>query len=303
MYLWMYTSELKNGMPSMGRTMGQGQSSGLMPSASTSDAEDQELLRTDIPEEDGHLQPEEARDLFRAGRMENAAQVVDALKGELGVDFATVRREMTERALHNQQPGRYWVLLTLPEAEALRAAMHAAAFAGAALGKGSKTGAESAACVGLRVLCPGVSHSSELDASAGYLPAPARLQAATDCCLRFFDSQMGFSEPEQEVLIEALHASALAERAAFFEGVRSCRRRSRQPWRASAVRPVLTITDHYALLARRGLVHRVARTMRARGLGAADLFRALDRQATGCLPRATLASGLQRLGLSLSESQ
>lgn len=63
------------------------------------------------------------------------------------------------------------------------------------------------------------------------------------------------------------------------------------------------LQDSHQLLWVRALVHSVRRAMHLRGLLAADIFRAFDSQAAGCLSRHDLAAGLQRLGLQLADDQ
>ena len=60
---------------------------------------------------------------------------------------------------------------------------------------------------------------------------------------------------------------------------------------------------HCQLLCARALIHSIRRAMHLRGLLAADIFRAFDAQARGCLTQPDLAAGLQRLGLQLSAAQ
>jgi hypothetical protein len=120
--------------------------------------------------------------------------------------------------------------------------------------------------------------SAVLDCMNGYSPAPAFQQNESDQCLRFFDSQHNYTETEQDTLIQALAQSPVPERVIFFEGVLACRRRVRTKWMHTALRRVLHTADHYHLLTMRALVFRIRRAMHARGLLAADAFRAFDHQ-------------------------
>ena len=73
----------------------------------------------------------------------------------------------------------------------VRAAMHTAELSGVPLLAGADT------TLALRVLLPGHMGSAPLDTLERYAPAPAFQQGESDQCLRYFDSQHAYTEPEQ----------------------------------------------------------------------------------------------------------
>jgi len=151
-------------------------------------------------------------------------------------------------ALNPTHAGRYQVVLSLAEAEAVRAAMHVALLNGTSLL--SATGGGEAATEGgggggggpslsLHMLHPsshqqGVApldvHRGRSGAASSTSPPPALPSGElrmSEQALRFFDSQVAYDEGEQDLLLRALGRTSLADRVAFFEGVRACRRRLR----------------------------------------------------------------------------
>ena len=128
--------------------------------------------------------------------------------------------------LYALQDGRYYVALSLAEAESLRAAVHAAR-RDVEDGAGDGTivpfsGAE----LGLRLAAPG-GGGALLEATGGYRPAELFQAATATQCFRFVDSQMDFEDHEASLLLRALQSSPREHRADFFERVRAVRRRAR----------------------------------------------------------------------------
>ena len=116
------------------------------------------------------------------------------------------------------QHGRYWAVLSLQEAEALRGVLHQRQRD--PLVPGAR------ACVALRAVHHG---GAVLGASYGFAehakpPAPQQVLAATQA-LRFVDSETQFTSRELAAVLRAVQANPCPDRERFFADVRQCRRR------------------------------------------------------------------------------
>ena len=158
-------------------------------------------------------------------------------------------------AIHHQslfgvQAGRYYVALSLEEAESLRAALHIAGDVRPVLGDGHST------AVALRSV---KASGALLDASAGFaVNGDFRYQGATALqCLRYLDSVTEFKEMELALLRRALAESPLSARRQFFEDVIACRRRPALPLLEQPVARVFTSGDELKTLRQRALASRI----------------------------------------------
>ena len=150
---------------------------------------------------------------------------------DAGVTLEDLKHAVKNSNIYALQDGRFYVALSLAEAESLRAAMHASK---RSLLDGSGDGALVPfhnAELGLRLAAPG-GGGALLEATAGYRPAELFQAATATQCFRFLDSQMDFEDHEVSLLLRALQSSPREHRAAFFESVKAVRRRPRVPRRA-----------------------------------------------------------------------
>ena len=115
------------------------------------------------------------------------------------------------------EAGRYYVAITLKEAESLRAALHIA-------NEASPGWLKQGAGIALRTT------KGLLDESTGFArPGSYQLDTAR-LCYQFVDCKMSFEESELNMLLRALQGSPCAARLAFFNDVRACRRRPQIGW-------------------------------------------------------------------------
>ena len=89
---------------------------------------------------------------------------------------------------------------------------------------------------------------TELDATPGYRPGPDFMQSTAEQALRFFDSKLYFNERSFNLLLMALQDNQQDIRRAYYETVRSCRRRRQRPISQTALAKVFTTPDEYHLL-------------------------------------------------------
>jgi hypothetical protein len=209
-------------------------------------------------------------------------------KGEL-------RRALKERPFYHLEQGRFTVALTLREAEAVRASLHAASrraeaaeaeAAAEAVAEKKTTEAASGGGGGQRGLferlgqaaAPGVAlrlglggsalgASRILDRSPAFRDGSRFQHALSDACLRFLDSGLEAPPAALSLLLWQLEADGRTSRLAFFNDVRACRRRSQhRPWEGTSLAGLFTTASALEAVAARALVARVKEALLRHGL-------------------------------------
>jgi hypothetical protein len=97
------------------------------------------------------------------------------------------------------------------------------------------------------------------------------------------------------MLLHALGGAPRTQRRAFFEAVRSCRRRRQTPVGGAPIGRVLSSPDAYDLILRRAVVAAAGARAADRGLFLLDVFRAFDADHDSALSCSELFSGLRFL--------
>ena len=120
--------------------------------------------------------------------------------------------------MREEESGRYFVLLSLAEAETIRCILH--------MRQGQPLIAGADAAVALRCI---PAHDALFDCSANFVSAPAYQASVSHNCFRFVDSSMHFRPAELNVLLRSIPAPPTARRL-FFQMVVNCRRRLAKRW-------------------------------------------------------------------------
>jgi hypothetical protein len=186
------------------------------------------------------------------------------------------------------QSGRYFIAVSLLEAEHLRGLIHQRR------GKWLLEGAQAA--IGLRV------GSLLLDASQGYVSANDYQSTTAQQAFRFLNSDMYFEERELNMILRGLQKNVCELRRDWYLEVRSCRRRSQRDFNKISLVRVFTMKDQYQLLEYRALVVRVRALIIRRGMLCDDAFQAFDDDRDGQLSCSELYGGITWLGLECTES-
>ena len=207
------------------------------------------------------------------------------------IGFEQAKAVITCRAYNTIQSGRYFVALSLVEAEALRGVLHLRQDRGPLL-DGTST------AVALR-LTNGIC----LDASGGYLAAKPYHQAMAEQAYRFLDSDVNFSEKQTTLLFRAFQVNEAPARLQWFLDVRACRRRRQVDVEQTRLARFFGTPDEYQLLQPRAAVARIAALIRAKGMYPRDAFRAFNFSHSGFLSCSELYGGLDWLGMALSPEQ
>ena len=230
-----------------------------------------------------------------------------------------LREALQTHAFYRLRTGRYVVAVSLSEAEALRAAVHAA--------RASESPLAVAPCTELCLRFRG----KVLDSTAGFdaavsaemtdvvgrcdvrsprggamvSPNPAGsmdyLGSIAHQCIRFLDSALQYETEEAHMLLRALQSNSMSHRRDVFSLVRHCRRRRHADWRQHSVARLFTTEDEFQLLHLRAMLARARRLMVRKQLSPADFFSRCDHDRDGFIGWNELHAGLRAIGMNINQ--
>jgi len=200
--------------------------------------------------------------------------LLEGLRGTKGVAEASetqfLKLMQAQHFLRGER-GRYWVALSLNEAESLRGVIHMSADQGQSIVPGARC------AVALRV------HTCLLDSLGGspqgvlqpFQPPPQLQLKSALAAYRFMDCQTAFSPSECRALLRTLRGESCENRRRWFVETCACRRRPQgklERLRRSGIDIVLSLEDEYHLLMQSAAQWRWANEMETRKLGVHDLY-------------------------------
>ncbi len=208
--------------------------------------------------------------------------------GQGNITFDDLKNMLTQRLYYRVQAGRYYVALSLFEAECMRAVLHQSH--GLPIVPGKDT------MVALRT------DRTMLDASTGYAPAQSFQDGTAQACYRFIDSNVNYQPRELNLLLRALQNNTCEKRYNYFVEVMSNRRRKQKDPATTSLSKVFITADEHHLLSYRIATGRITAMLKSRGMYPRDAFVHFDRDRDGLLNYDDLRRGLEWLGLKLDQS-
>jgi Ca2+-binding EF-hand superfamily protein len=208
--------------------------------------------------------------------------------GTANITFEDVKQMLSQRMYYRIQAGRYYVALSLFEAECMRAVLHHQS--GVPLVPGKLT---TAALRTDRTL---------LDASTAYEPAQSFQDKTAFVSYRFIDSGTNYQPKEVSLLVRALQENDCERRKNFFLEVRSNRRRKQRDPSTTSLSKVFVTADEHHLLNYKIASGRITALLKSRGMYPRDAFAAFDRDRDGLLNYYDLKAGLEWLNLKLDQA-
>ena len=198
-------------------------------------------------------------------------------------------------------PDRYWIALSLQEAETLRRVLHTPS-----VKAHKQTLAQSD--VALRCIDSFSSEGLVLDRSPRFGEKFGGLGAAKQAVqiFRFFNNEFYYTPEEIEVLLSALKGSTPDERLAHFEGSLRLRRRERNLWDDTPIAKLFTDEKEWHLLSARAkikhFIDAIQRAIKTRTppLDPISLFSSFDEAGKGVLKSTQLTRCLESMQLGFS---
>uniref|UniRef100_A0A7S1J653 ubiquitinyl hydrolase 1 n=1 Tax=Eutreptiella gymnastica TaxID=73025 RepID=A0A7S1J653_9EUGL len=194
-------------------------------------------------------------------------------------------RGPTHRPEHR---GRYFVAVSLAEAETIRRVLHLRGAAAVVPGTD----------VTLALRCV-PAHFHVMDQSAGYGGSgPPAFQVQTvHQCFRYLDCDTQYLEGEVNHLLKALQTSTRHERATYFRQTIACRRRIQNSLSSSPVAQVFTLANEFDWLLQRVQALRVRDRLAELRVSLFDAFSLMNQSRSGTLSLGEVLAGLRWLGL------
>jgi hypothetical protein len=147
--------------------------------------------------------------------------------GERKLEYGELKALLASGRFEAYEEGRFFVAVSLAEAETLRRAVHVRQ--GGPLLDGSRTQ------LALRV---NDQHDTVLDATTGWKPAPEWATSSSHAALAYFDGRAYYPEPRLNVLLRALAPNAREARRRFYSQTLGCRRRLARRWQQTPLAKV-----------------------------------------------------------------
>ena len=240
---------------------------------------------------EGHISVTELKEVLRAVDVDVDGEDGDKFFAGLPnlqsqvITFDELKHYLTQRMFYRVQAGRYYVALSLFEAECMRAALHQQSALPLIPGKDT--------VVALRT------ERTMLDATHGYEPAQSFQDSTAQACFRFIDSQVNYKPRELTLLLRSLQNNDLEKRYNYFVEVRSNRRRKQIDPASTGLSKVFITADEHHLLNYKIASGRIMALLKQRGMYPRDAFVAIDRNRDGLLNAEDLKRGMEWLGLKL----
>ncbi|CAE7259970.1 unnamed protein product [Symbiodinium microadriaticum] len=278
----------------------------------------QQLQPLEIPGQLSAQQIEWLRLLFELHRWDGGETAGDKVTGEnltalyksLGLwgtasqescSFDALQRGVATQSLYGYQQGRFFVALSLEEAQHLRAALHRGE---EVLNK--EVFKLSSPLLTLRCLCPGgpkepVTVNGQRGLERHFVLADFGNERATvprfdlevaEHCFHFANCDL-LPRSQLPVLLRALRGAEPEKRLRWWQDLRRCRRRTRESWQRLPIGPVFLEKDEFKALASEALLQRLRRSLAERQLWPADVFHLLDTHSCGSLAPADVERGLE----------
>ncbi len=233
----------------------------------------------------------ELREVLRAVDVDVDGEDGDKFFGNLPdlqsrtITFDELKHYLTQRMFYRVQAGRFYVALSLFEAECMRAAIHQQSMLPLIPGRDT--------AVSLRT------ERTTLDSTHGYEAAQSFQDSTAQACYRFIDSQVNYRPRELTLLLRSLQNNDLERRYNFFCEVRSNRRRKEIAPETTSLSKVFITADEHHLLNYKIAAGRITALLKSRGMYPRDAFAAIDRDRDGLLNQEDLRKGMDWLGLKL----
>ena len=220
--------------------------------------------------------------------------------GADGVTLSGLRKLLQGGELTPVCKGRYWVAVSLAEAETLRRILHLRQQRPLLDGKRTEVALRYSPVnmVG-SIKAPDGGKTFDTTygwrASTGLTPYEARLSHTV---FKFFDGDMHYTDEALHVLLRALQRSSTRDRKRFFGATIGCRRRMVRQWQQTPLAKVFILQDEWRLLKQRAQSVFIRQALKKKQLTLWEAFKAFDSDDNGLLSPEEVYGALRWVGMS-----
>jgi hypothetical protein len=220
------------------------------------------------------------------------------------VTFPEFKGMVEGHTLDHSINGVYFVVITLAEAEALRAVLHNESKMGGLTKRHGKEEEEEerkredytaiAISLGTTVIDSSSNWSKVFGGEASH--RGTYMVDAASQVLKFVNSELDYDDRQRSMILRTVERSPIEDRRLWFERVRSCRRRNHSiDVEDTSVRGIFDIQDSYRLLRMRAIFAKIKLHIASFGMAPFDAYRAMDTNRDGRLCSSELYGGLEWL--------
>jgi len=239
----------------------------------------------------GEISGEELMLLFKDLDMDDEAKELLSQTGSTSFTLDQIQEELTSQRIYHMQEGRYFVGLSLEEAEHLRGCMHL---------MGAHDSRFDSSYFALRSITnrESVLNNSLLDTYGKPPEGKVHQLHTVEELLRFLNCSEGFQHRDLNILLRALHPTDKGNRLPWWLDVRSCRRRAQTPYEQLPIARVFITASEFDSIKVKALVSRLRWALVKLRMSPADAFRKINTLQTGTLTKAELQNGLEWLRIN-----
>lgn len=226
---------------------------------------------------------------------------VDLIAAKGGFTFGVFKEMIKDIANQfRNQDGKFYVLLSLQEAEHFRGLLHSRL----------NTNLISSETGGIDMTSAALWLISDSDAvlmestKKTYKPSFGSQHGAMVSCYRFMNSETYFDPVGLTVLLRVLEMDTCEQREKWWYDIRRCRRRRQIPLDGSF--PVVTVfntKDELSYMEYKAVIKRVQAGLQDKGMLIFDAFRAFNSSRSGCLSCSELYGAMDFLGIAFTPAQ
>ena len=259
----------------------------------------------------------------------SAKELLSKYVQPMGFDFEIFKTMVKDLANQfKKQEGRYYVLLSLEEAEHFRAVIHGRKNKRLLLSEcqdvtsvtgdvnidmnmtmnmnmnNNNSNKNNIAVTTAALWVISDFNAFMLGSSYGFSPAPSAQQSAMVNSFRFLNSDVYFDDKSITVLLRVLEGNTCEGREKWWTDVRACRRRRQIA--CDATMPVGTVfntTTEFQFMEFKAVVERVRWALKEKGFLVFDAFRAFNSSNSGLMTCSELYGGLDFLGIPFTSEQ
>jgi hypothetical protein len=198
-------------------------------------------------------------------------------------------------SLTQEERGRYFVAVSLAEAETLRRIFHVRLGQDIMAEEGKAGGEEGQVALSLRCLPVG---NTVFDKSWRMSTASDYNNGVATQALRFINCDMYYGLSDVNQLLHALQSNHRLERRRFFERLLGCRRRLKKKWTDTPVAALFSLSDQWYAFKQRALAALMREIIRQhKGLKVFDACMFIDADKNGLISGAELMGAMVWLNL------